>query len=415
MAYIPPHKRHHSNDADQSTPTPSPIPASLSPRFKKALNLGPSRRRKDRHGAGKIVYAADSISRWWPVGAAADGDPIPASFHLEPFDYEIAERRDGEKPLVLVGGGDLEEVAAEGHDIPPWVSIAERIVPDLITSALGARNELKRDGDEEVKLVFVARPGKNIFLGGSSVSIDSIRMAASTLPNSSNRLPKIFYTNVPNAYIENVQTSVAPKIGFTFHSEKEYYYIKVSDKRRPDITIICKCMITESRQLEIYKMEYNLVRHLVADISCLNKELDLRLQLVTKRKMKIIDNEENDAMNVLVSSAVIDPDVKGGLRWPLGKQSAAERFSVIGVWHCKRVVLKSNSMRLLLRHADRFDFTNSTEEVSTEVTLKMTEITKYLMEGDMETGLLEVMVQELVKLFWDHLLRCNDLTPTKPI
>ncbi|KAI0515607.1 hypothetical protein KFK09_008272 [Dendrobium nobile] len=415
MAYIPPHKRHHSKDADQSTPTPSPIPASFSPRFQKALNLGPSRRRKDRHGAGKIVYAADSIFRWWPVGAAPDGDPIPDSFRLEPFDCEIVERRDGEKPLVLVSGGDLEESAAEGHDIPPWVSIAERIVPDLITAALGARNELKQDGDEVVKLNFVARPGKNIFLGSSSFSIDSIRKAAFTLLNSSNRLPKIFYANVPNAYMENIQTSVAPKIGFTFHSEKEYYHIKVSDKCRPDITIICKCMVTESRQLEIYKIQYNLVRYLVADISCLKKELDLRLLLVTKRKMKTIDNEENDAINELVSSAVIDPDVKGGLRWPLGKQSAAERFSVIGAWHCKRVDLKSDSMRLSLMHADRFDFTNSTGEVSTEVTLKMTEITKYLMEGDMETGLLEVMVQELVKLFWDHLLRCNDLTSTKPI
>lgn len=164
MAYIPPHKRHHLKDGD-STPTPSPIPASLDPRFKKTLNLGPGRQRKDRFAAGKIVYARDSISRWWPVGAASNDDPIPASFRLEPFDCEIIERWEGEKPLVLVGGGDLEESAAAGLDIPPWVSIAERVMPELIDAALGARNVLKSDGDEEAKLYFIARPGKNIFHG----------------------------------------------------------------------------------------------------------------------------------------------------------------------------------------------------------------------------------------------------------
>ncbi|KAI0529030.1 hypothetical protein KFK09_001575 [Dendrobium nobile] len=64
-----------------------------------------------------------------------------------------------------MSGGDLEESAAEGHDIPPWVSIVERIVLDLITAALGTRKELKQDRDEVVKLNFVTRPGKNIFLG----------------------------------------------------------------------------------------------------------------------------------------------------------------------------------------------------------------------------------------------------------
>lgn len=404
MAYIPPHKRHHSKDGDRSPPTPSPIPASLHPRFKETLNLDPGRRRKDRYGVGKIVYAADSIFRWWPVGAASNSDPIPASFRLEPFDCEVVERRQGEKPLVLVGGGDLEEEgAAEGLDIPPWVSIAERVVPDLIAAALGARNELKRDGNEEAKLYFIARPGKNIFHGGSSVSLDSIRKAASTPLNSNNKLRKTFYSNVPNAYMENVKTSVAPKIGFTFQSEKEHYHIKVSDKCRPDLIITCNCTVTKGRQLQIDKVEENMVRHLVEDISCLYKELDLRLLLFTRRKMKMIDNEENDALNDLVKSAVIDPDVKGGLRWPLGKQCSAERFSVVGIWHTNCVTLRSNTMKLKLRHADRFDFVNSIGEVSTEVALKLTELARLLKEGDMETSLLEAMVQDVVKLFWDCL------------
>ncbi|XP_020571398.1 uncharacterized protein LOC110018428 isoform X2 [Phalaenopsis equestris] len=403
MAYIPPHKRHHK-DGDRSAPTPSPIPISLNPRFKETLNLGSSRRRQDRHGAGKIVYAADSIFRWWPVGAAADGDPIPVSFRLEPFDWETIEQRDGEKPLVLVSGGGLEESAGEEQDTTPWVSITERVVPDLIAAAASARDELKHGGDEEAKLYFMAKSGKNVFPGGSSVSLDYIKKAASAPINSTNKLRKIFCTNVPHSHMENAQITVAPKIGLSFHSQKDHYHILISDKHRPDLTITCKCTITESGQLRLYKIEENIVRHLVADISCLYKKLDLRLFLFTRRKMKIIDNEENEALNKIVMSAIIDPDVKGGLRWPIGKQYYGERFSVVGAWHTKCITLRSDKMRLVLRHADRFDYMKSTGEVASELSLKMIEIARLLKEGDIESNLLEVMVQEVVKLFWDHLL-----------
>ncbi|XP_020587057.1 uncharacterized protein LOC110029215 [Phalaenopsis equestris] len=295
----------------------------LNPRFKETLNLGCSRRRHETHGAGKIVYAADSIYRWWPVGAASNRDPIPAFFRLEPFDWEILEQRDGEKPLVLVGGGGSEENAGEGQDMTPWVSIAERVVPDLIAAAV---TDVRISASSYVSKFFP-------FHGGSSGSLDSIKKAASTPVNSTNNLRKIFCTNVPHSHMENVQITVAPKIGLSFHSEKDHYHIRISDKHRPDSTITCKCTLTQSGQLKLHKIEENVVRHLVADLSCLYKKLDLRLFLFTGRKMKIIDNEENESLNKIVISAIIDPDVKGGLRWPMGKQSSAERYSVVGAWH----------------------------------------------------------------------------------
>lgn len=108
-------------------------------------------------------------------------------------------------------------------------------------------------------------------------------------------------------------------------------------------------------------------------------------------------------MNDLVKSAVIDSDVKGGLRWSLGKQSAAEqRFSVVGIWHTKSVNLRSNTMKLMLRHADRFDFVNSIGEVSAEVALKLTELARLLkvsfsVYGIMFSFLLSLLVVSLFK------------------
>lgn len=66
--------------------------------------------------------------------------------------------------------------------------------------------------------------------------------------------------------------------------------------------------------------------------------------------------------------------MKGGLRWPLGKESFGDRFNVVGVWDTKAKTFKSSSIRLKLRDADQFDFRTSTGEVAKEVSMKMTGI-----------------------------------------
>ncbi|KAI3906875.1 hypothetical protein MKW98_004925 [Papaver atlanticum] len=92
MAYIPQHKRQ-SKDNDNSPPIPTPF--FLLPQFKRKLNLGssstgPKSRMKNdtaRRG-GKIIYAKDSISKWFIEcgSATSDGDEPPAkSFRMEPF------------------------------------------------------------------------------------------------------------------------------------------------------------------------------------------------------------------------------------------------------------------------------------------------------------------------------------------
>jgi hypothetical protein len=85
-----------------------------------------------------------------------------------------------------------------------------------------------------------------------------------------------------------------------------------------------------------------------------------------------------NAIESLVSSAILDPNVKGGLRWPLGKESISERFSIVEVWHTNYKAFRNETLRLKLRRGDRFDHRSSTGEVSNEVTFKLTVISNIL-------------------------------------
>ncbi|KAK1256801.1 hypothetical protein QJS04_geneDACA024760 [Acorus gramineus] len=80
----------------------------------------------------------------------------------------------------------------------------------------------------------------------------------------------------------------------------------------------------------------------------------------------------------LIKSAIVDPPVKGGLRWPLGKESIGERFSVVGVWHTKFKAYKSLTMGLKIIQADRFDFLTNSGETTNEVNLKLKGIIGHL-------------------------------------
>lgn len=81
----------------------------------------------------------------------------------------------------------------------------------------------------------------------------------------------------------------------------------------------------------------------------------------------------------LINSAVLDQDVKGGLRWPLGKASSGDRFRVVGVWHTVAKSYVNAFMRLKLRNADRYDFKTSVGEATKEITLKLKQFTSELL------------------------------------
>ncbi|XXG50304.1 hypothetical protein AAC387_Pa02g4339 [Persea americana] len=407
MAYIPPHKRHFEDGK-----RPVPAPSSLLPRFARNLNLGStsnSTRRKDQHASqgGKIVYAKNSISRWWAVGLTDDGH-FPTSVRLGPISCEPYESRRGEKPLTLVHdppSGETSEVTESSSD-RPWLSIPEKICLDFETSFQSVMNVMESQESEQVKPSFVARFGKIFFHKDSFTSLDEILKSSADDITPHNQVTKLFYTDVSDTYMEAIRDVVVPKIGFDFESEKEHYHVKIYDKHRPNETISSKCFVlNDGAGLELQKVQLNQVRHLVADISCLDKDLDLRLMLTTKRILTGLTDEEEHGIRELLKHAVLDPRVKGGLRWPPGKETFGDRFSVVGTGHTKFKSYRGHSMRLKMRDADRLDLRTSAGEVVKEVTLKMVGISN--LDGMAETSFFKKMLQDNLKLIWDHFLSCK--------
>ncbi|KAL5703254.1 hypothetical protein ACHQM5_028367 [Ranunculus cassubicifolius] len=369
MAYIPPHKRH-SKDSDTPQPTPSlfipPSPSHHHRNSKPSIN------------GGKIIYSRESIKRWFVTPSNQsliyDHHHQEAKFQLKEFPHELIQRQDGAKPFVLLCNAMNESDASFTKS--PWVCIEERIRHDLITSIQNARMDMCKDGVELNLPRFVIRFGKVLFHGGPSISLDNVgetNRVESLLSKMKNR----YYTHVPDSFIKMLTHETVPKCGLYSMKEKEYYQVKV---------------------------ELNEVRQLVVDISCLDKNVDLRLLLSSKRILNSPTDEERHGLSSLVKSAVKDSEVKGGLRWPLGKESFGNRFSVVGIWHTKAKYFKSSNLRLKVRDADRFDFRTSTGEVTQEASLKVPKLNKQLRDEALEPGSLVDVVADTLKLVWDNFL-----------
>ncbi|KAK8634063.1 hypothetical protein V6N13_014892 [Hibiscus sabdariffa] len=103
----------------------------------------------------------------------------------------------------------------------------------------------------------------------------------------------------------------------------------LSDRTQPDSTIFCKCRVNDGKKLQLYKIELSPVRDMVTDISCMDMDLDLRLGLTHKRILSSLPEDEMQSIQNLIDSAILDSDVKGGLRWPFGKTSSGNRYTVV--------------------------------------------------------------------------------------
>ncbi|KAF3574866.1 hypothetical protein F2Q69_00061823 [Brassica cretica] len=193
----------------------------------------------------------------------------------------------------------------------PWLWIAEKVENDHMLGFGRAKGTLLRYASDDVNLRLITRFGKAVF-NGSAHSSDSLRDDNVT-KRVLGKLKRSFRTNVPKSYVENTVYGVVPKMGFSVEETKELYHVKVLDNTRPDITISCKCMA-----------ELNALRHLIIDVSCLDQDLDMRLSVDSKRTLTNLSENEIKNLKELTDSAVIDPNVKGGLKWPLGKSSELE-------------------------------------------------------------------------------------------
>ncbi|KAK0600553.1 hypothetical protein LWI29_016097 [Acer saccharum] len=260
---------------------------------------------------------------------------------------------------------------------------------------------------DEVKPAIYARFGKILFHPNASVrSLIKDRVAETTL----RQMSTTFYTNTPSSYMENIISGVAPKIGFDLEEDKDMFHIVLSD----DIIkcgIYCKCRMKEDKKLELYKIETNPIYEMIKNILRIDNNIDLRLALQTKRILTSLTDEEMHSIRNIINSAIIDPEVKGGLRWPYGKACSGDRFAVIEIWHTVAKKYKSPSLSLMARHVDRFNFINANGQASIEVNLKLKRLVSNLQEEKVETDSIFEMFKDNLKMIWVHFFCCDQYFP----
>ncbi|KAI3868982.1 hypothetical protein MKW92_041281 [Papaver armeniacum] len=284
MAYIPPHKRQ-SKDGDN---IPVPTPSLLEHQFQRRLNLRSSSgsesstRVYNARKVGIMIYAKDAISKWFIQGGSrSDGDHLPAgSVRMEPFrrSESFEWKRWGDAFVLTCDPSSCS--GSPQVKSTPWVSIAKNIRDELLDSFGNVREESGEIG-EELKLSFVIRIGNILFHGKYFSGGVATRADAQSCFG---RVGRSFCTNLPDSYMESILATVVPKIGVESHQTKEYYHVKVFDKCNPNTSISIKCRVI-SGQLKMHKIELNKKRCLVVDVSCLDKDLDLRMMLSTKRRL----------------------------------------------------------------------------------------------------------------------------------
>jgi hypothetical protein len=335
-----------------------------------------------------------------------DDNEFPSPVHLQPISSEIHERRYGEKQLIVVNPRmNKEDTEAQGS---PWLAIVENVQKDLISSFEVVRKEMESQELHNMKPNLIAKFGKIFFHRTPKISLGAVGnspVSETTL----RKLKRTFYSSVPGSYMENVLNDVVPKIGLGFVEHKDTYRVKLSDSKQPGVTISCKCTLDEDKKLKLNKVYSNPVGCIVMDIFCLDKDLDLRLDLHTKKTLtSSLTDDEMIGFRNLLNSGVVDEDVKGGIRWPLGKALSGERYEVVAVYHTVTKAYTSDSLRLKVRNADRFDFMDSSGRSSKEIVLVMKGLVSKLQEEKIDDNSVSDMLKDTIKLIWENFLSCEE-------
>ncbi|XP_062084273.1 uncharacterized protein LOC133790606 [Humulus lupulus] len=369
MAYVPPHKRPTSKNDDHnhegsSSQTPLPKPA-FPPFLIKENNLKHKSAARTTsttahyRGPG---YKYDGIFRWFAVGLD-DHNHLPPSVHLHSVSGKnlihgkISERQ------VLYCDSD------ESFTRRPWEYIAEDVLQGLLSSFAYIRDTMNQN-HVKVTSDVIARIGKVLFFSGPSyygkkIEEDSLRPRRSS-----------FYTNIPESYVEYLINEGASKSGLEFEEEREVYRVCI---------------------------EHHLTRYNITDISCLEKNLDMRLYLVTKRTISVLTDEDMQSLKDLISCAIVDTNLKIGLRWPSGKTVSGNKYFLGKAWRITKKAFKCPSLTLQIRDV----FRSTSEEAKREVTVKFKGLTSELLKEDADRNLISEMLKDDLKVLWDNVLCCE--------
>ncbi|CAN8317107.1 unnamed protein product [Cochlearia groenlandica] len=372
MSYIPPHKRQSK---DLLVHTSSSLQDYLIINPKKNIDLNTNTSEK----VNIITYSQDAIARWVLVrsNGTDQDDVVPyTSLKLVHASSHSSECIYWKNYLLLMNNN----VQKEEEGKTQWMLVAEKIENDLVFAYEQAMKKMEDPNQEyNAKLRLAARFGKNVFYG------------------------KTFSTNVTTSYIQNIKTNVAPSHDFSKDMDEESYIVKISHCTSPQTMIRCKCKVKENGRLVLYKAELSPLRHMVIDVSCIDKDLDMRLMLARKRKLTALTEEEMNNIQGLLDFVIIDRNAKSGLRWPNSKYPSKNGYKISEFCHAKATIYKSRSFELKLRETDSSNVGCTRGEVEKGVTLILQEINTKLQDKNVERGCVLEMLRDALGIMWDFL------------
>ncbi|XP_049391461.1 uncharacterized protein LOC125855812 [Solanum stenotomum] len=301
MSYIPPHKRQIKGSPSLE---PTPAPESL---IRSAFN----KRKDNKFRTRNVGYTDHTILKWFSVGLA-DELRFSSLVSFQPLSPESFETKEGCSEGIK---NELIET--------PCLLIAANVKKDLLLSFQHMKREMEEADMAQVKPSVVARFGKVLFYGISSICKDSLKLNSLT-ETTSREMKGSFHTDVPPSYMDYVENRVVENLGLEYVQGKELCYVKLSDNLRTESTVSSKCTVPKDHnKIQLDKIELNRVRHMVADMSCLGKSSDLRLFVYTKKIKMVLSDEEINEIKDLIGSAIVDSEVPVRLRWPLDKRHSS--------------------------------------------------------------------------------------------
>ena len=93
--------------------------------------------------------------------------------------------------------------------------------------------------------------------------------------------------------------------------------------------------------------------------------------LITGKLFVLLQEDDKQMIRNLIDSAVVDSNVQGGLRWPLGKTGFGQKFRVYLTSQITCKVYKNSSLKLKINEVDEYYLVSSKGLVEKEVVMSL--------------------------------------------
>jgi hypothetical protein len=420
MAYVPPHRRMREGSASSLRPTPVAPPPQQGDRIREGSSssfrptpVAPTPQQWHLSG-----YVRNNFRKWFAVDD--DGDTSNLLLNFKPFHGETYEHLRDKKHYTLFANRAVNEGFEVENNLRssainegfPWKKICERFKDNILEKFRDMQSYIEESKPDHVKPTFLIRFGKNLFRGcglgcHEIFTKDMLEEALKAETNFQKSVMKTLDTRIQKNLLEALEEKILEELQTSEFEEKENYFIQVEDNLHPDILLrlICVNNSEDGGQLQLKKIQMEPSACFIADISCVNKLMDLRLTLVSENYSTELSEEETECIVEIVKSACIENGAKGGLHWPLGRRSVGNRFKVHSSWHRKVTTIVGKLWTAKLLHVNRFNFETSFGGVTDEVNLKLTSLTKYLRDQvQLDEENIMNTLEDILKWVWTECL-----------